>query len=302
MLKLCMKYIFFIICLILLTQCSHVQSGDQEKSDIKTDKVLLEVQTEPEPPLIINYHLFSVKDNEAWIKTLEPGDTLNVLCLLNRADKYFLLRLDTLVMPDTFLVDLDKYSPFPVKLEGLTTVDKMIFISYAAQAFAVYENGERIKWGATSMGKQSTPTPIGLFATNWKSKRTISTVDPTWVMEWYFNLANFEGVSMHQYALPGYPASHACVRLFKDDAYWLYHWADEWILSETHSIAAYGTPVLIFGSYPFGQQRPWLNMAKNHAYLNVSEAQLETEFKEYLPLILKRQAERNSIVNEMNRK
>lgn len=299
-----MKYTFVICCLLLgiLPQCTSVQSEDKEISDLKIDEVSQEEQVEPEPPLIINYRLISVKENEVWLKALEPGDTLNALSLLNRADKYFLLRLDTLVMPDTILTDLNNYSPFPDKLEGLASVRKMIFISYPAQAFAVYANGKRIRWGATSMGKQWTPTPTGLFFTNWKSKKTRSTIDRSWIMEWYFNLANFDGVSMHQYALPGYPASHACVRLFKDDAYWLYHWADEWILSETHSIAAYGTPVLIYGNYPFGERRPWLNLAKNSAFLDISEAQLYKEISDHLPLILERQAQRDSLLIQQNEK
>jgi len=37
-------------------------------------------------------------------------------------------------------------------------------------------------------------------------------------------------VSFHKFDLPGYPASHGCVRLPEEDAKWIYDWADHWTL------------------------------------------------------------------------
>ena len=113
-------------------------------------------------------------------------------------------------------------------------------------------------------------------------------------MKWYFNLANFQGVSMHQYALPGYPASHACVRLYKEDAIWLYNWADEWILKDS-KISVYGTPVVIFGTYPFNQRKPWLLLAENSNAMEITSSALFQTVEEYLPLIMERQAKRDSL-------
>ncbi|RPI72970.1 MAG: hypothetical protein EHM47_07060, partial [Ignavibacteriales bacterium] len=110
------------------------------------------------------------------------------------------------------------YSPFPKHAEILDSVKKILIYSYPIQAFAAYEFGTLVRWGPTSLGKRSTPTPTGLFHTNWKAKRTISTVDSTWVLPWAFNLDNFAGVSIHQFDLPGYPASHACARMLDTDA------------------------------------------------------------------------------------
>lgn len=281
--------------LYLLVQCnppSETERTEAPKNDVISDSItsnslLSEMST-------INYHLVATKDTINWLKSLVPGDTLNAILVLNRIDKANFDRTDTLVFPDSFEVGIDLYCPFPKTVEQLKDVHKIILVSHYAQVFAAYENGVRIKWGPTSTGKASTPTPKGLFAVNWKSKRTVSTVDPTWIMDWYFNLDNFRGVSVHQYALPGYPASHSCVRLYKEDAIWLYHWIDQWQL-EKGEISVYGTPVIIFGDYPFDQRKPWFKLAENNAVMDITPENLIGVLAEFLPTIMERQVKRDSI-------
>lgn len=275
-----------------LTQCDSAPPKKTENSGNNTFGKSLEKVEKQIPP--INYHLISTKDSSEWLKALPAGDTLQAILVLNRIDRNSLLRLDTLVIPDTIGIGTEIYSPFPKTMNNLSSVHKILFVSYYAQAFGVYENGLLVRWGPVSLGKESTPTPTGLLSTNWKSKRTISTVDPTWVMDWYFNLENFQGVSMHQYALPGYPASHACIRLYDEDAYWFYNWADQWILDHS-KISVYGTPVVIFGTYPFSGRKPWLLLADNNKALEISSSELMTVAQEYLPTIMNRQAKRDSV-------
>jgi len=62
------------------------------------------------------------------------------------------------------------------------------------------------------------------------------------------NFSNRAGLALHAYALPGYPASHGCVRLLERDAIWLYQWVDTWHLSSGgQSVESPGTPLLIQG-------------------------------------------------------
>ena len=76
------------------------------------------------------------------------------------------------------------------------------------------------------------------------------------MLEWYFNFVNARGVSFHQFDLPGYAASHACVRLLQRDAQWLYGWGDQWKLSEDRrAVVVPGTPVLIMGVFGHGTSR-----------------------------------------------
>jgi hypothetical protein len=77
-------------------------------------------------------------------------------------------------------------------------------------------------------------------------------------MPWYFNFQNQRGLSLHEYALPGLPASHACVRLLERDARWLYDWGGGWTLDERGwTVLEHGTPLLIVGCYDFDRPPPW---------------------------------------------
>ncbi len=279
-----------IVVVLFASACNNTgkQKGDKKSVEI------LEKPAANIPPPVITYHLMASKEFAADT----ASDTFKIVLALNRVDKAHFLRADSLVVPDTIFSDLMLYSPFPKYLPFLADIKKLIFCSYSAQAFGVYQNGELIKWGPCSMGKKATPTPTGLFHTNWRSKKTTSTVNSDWVMEWYFNLENRLGVSMHQFDLPGYPASHACVRLYTEDAMWLYNWCDQWLTNNDRvgSIRAYGTPVIIFGSYAFGQRRPWLDMPVNKDILMLGVDDMQVESNQYLQLIRERQYVRDSIL------
>jgi hypothetical protein len=88
-----------------------------------------------------------------------------------------------------------------------------------------------------------------------------STVDPDWFMRWYFNFRNHEGLAFHEYALPGYPASHGCIRLLQRDATWLYQWGEGWTLRPDGRVEVPGTPVIIIGPYDFNAAPPWRSLA-----------------------------------------
>jgi hypothetical protein len=186
---------------------------------------------------------------------LEPNR--ESILAINRIDRKFLGRLDSVVIPDSQAADLNYYSPFPGLLKSALQIPDLIFVAYRIQAFAAYDSGRLVRWGPVSMGKRTTPTPTGLFYTNWKAKKTVSTENPEWILPWYFNIDNYRGVSFHEYDLPGFPASHACIRMRSQDARWLYSWARQWQLDNQGRISRYGTPVIIFGNYDFNQKAPW---------------------------------------------
>jgi hypothetical protein len=127
------------------------------------------------------------------------------------------------------------------------------------QAFAAYEGGRLVRWGPVSTGRKETPTPAGTFTLTWRARSRRSTDNTDWLLEWYFNFVNERGVSFHLFDLPGYPASHACVRLLLRDAQWLYEWGDQWSLDDSRrEVMMPGTPVVILGTYPFGTPAAWL--------------------------------------------
>ena len=81
-----------------------------------------------------------------------------------------------------------------------------------------------------------------------------------WLLSWYFNFHNQRGLAFHEFALPGLPASHACIRLLRRDAQWLFGWGEGWELgTEGREVLRHGTPVWIVGEYDFSAAPPWLN-------------------------------------------
>jgi len=202
---------------------------------------------------------------------LDSAERLTVL-KLNRVDLANAKRRN-LIVPDSVLDELE-YAPFPAQVRELAEIPKFITVSRRVQAFAAYEYGRLVRWGPTSTGKATTPTDSGLFFTNWKSRTAISTDDPSWILDWYVNIIALKGVAFHQYALPGRPASHGCVRLLEEDAHWLYNWAEQWVPGRGSRVKVYGTPVLIFGDYAYGEPAPWLGLATDDSTATVSAAEL----------------------------
>jgi hypothetical protein len=120
----------------------------------------------------------------------------------------------------------------------------------------------------------------------------VSTVNDEWILDWYVNIDNHSGVSMHEYELPGYPASHACARLSEEDAKWIYHWADGWKLSPNgQQIEFYGTPVYIFGTYDF-DRKLLHNITIQDKAVTLPADSLDNILRPILPVILKRQLDR----------
>jgi lipoprotein-anchoring transpeptidase ErfK/SrfK len=240
----------------------------------------------------VNYRPYAIKGVKplAQLKTEIGEENLEAILKLNRVDATHLRLGDTLVIPEP-VTDLIDLSPFPREVEMARDIPRLLFVSRRVQAFGAYEFGRLVRWGPTSTGKRSTPTPAGLYHTNWRSKATRSTVNSAWLLRWYFNLDNAKGISIHEYELPGYPASHSCVRLLADDAAWFYGWADEWKLSADHrQVVAYGTPVIVFGEYIYGETPPWKRLATDHCATAVTNVELEETLLPHLPLIRQRAA------------
>ncbi|WP_114789088.1 L,D-transpeptidase [Niabella yanshanensis] len=244
---------------------------------------------------VITYHWMKKKEWQSLKDSFEGAQHLNILNAINRVDTTHLKRLDSILVPSDFSKPLSFYLPFPENIDQLKDVNKIILFSYPTQVFAAYENGKLVLTGPTNMGKKKTKTPGGLFFTNWKAKKTISTVDDEWILKWNFNVHNKWGIGFHEYALPGYPASHSCMRLLGADAQFLYGWADQWILKNDYEQLAYGTPVIVFGQYPFGEPRPWFKVTEDPKALDIPQDTLSHYIQPHLQTILERQQQRQAL-------
>ena len=264
----------------------------------KQHKKVVRVREQPvrQQPKTITYQIANAKQ---WLLADTTGDSskLQIALAINRTDKAAFAQMDTVVIPTDMSGDIAYYLPFPLNVPYLADIDKIIFFSYPTQTFATYENGVLIYTGPTNMGRKKDPTPTGLFFANWKAEKTISTVNDEWELFWNFNIANKEGVGWHQYSLPGYPASHSCLRLQEKDARYLYNWADQWVLEGTDNIIANGTPVIVFGSYNFEGEKPWLQLVFNPHALDISEAEIQKQTMPYLEKILTEQTKRETVAS-----
>ena len=235
---------------------------------------------------------YTLENTKQWLKTNKDSANLEIALAVNRTDKAFFTKMDSVIIPTDMSGDISFYLPFPVEIPSLADVDKILYFSYPTQTFAAYENGILTYTGPTNMGRKKDQTPTGLFFTNWKAEETISTFDDEWKLLWNFNIENKKGVGFHQYDLPGYPASHSCLRLLEKDAKYLYEWADQWVLVDDENVRFKGTPVIVFGSYPFGSKKPWLQLVKDPKALTISASEMEKVTAPFLNTIIKEQEKR----------
>ncbi len=246
---------------------------------------------EPEKPEVKPVEAEPLTYQALVLSTDKPGkevtdivgfENLDAVLSLNRIDQKHFQKGMTIVYPSSY-DDPFASSSFPRNIPELANTPKIIFIAQGIQEFGAYEYGALVRFGGISTGKKSTQTPNGLFHTNWKGKEVISTANDEWILKWNFNIDNLGGIGIHEYELPGYPASHSCIRFSAKDAEWFYDWASQWELSpDGSSILEKGTPVIVFGSYPFGETAPWKKLAENPYQMTLTHEQLLEASKAYL--------------------
>jgi len=220
-------------------------------------------------------------------KSFGPSADL-LVAKINRVDLKRLNRRASLVAP-TRPVNVLDCAPFPRSLPEAAGWPKLVLVSLRVQAFGAYENGQLVRWGPTSTGVKKQPTPASLYFTGSKSRRKVSTLNGTWIMPWYVNLHTSMGVAFHQYAMPGRPFSHGCIRLLKDDAMWMYRWADNWVPNEDRITArVFGTPVIVFGEYEYDKTPPWQLLPKDPGATDVTTEELSPFVEKYRAVIEER--------------
>lgn len=97
-----------------------------------------------------------------------------------------------------------------------------IVISIADQRISLYGNGELIARSSVSTGVESHPTPLGVFSIIGKQRWHRSNIYSAAPMP-YMQRITWSGIALHAGDLPGYPASHGCIRLTNDFAIRLWH-------------------------------------------------------------------------------
>jgi hypothetical protein len=97
----------------------------------------------------------------------------------------------------------------------------VVIISLADQTLSAYRNGIRIAYSSISSGAKGRSTPAGVFTILEKEVTHYSNKYHHAPMP-YMQRLTWEGVALHGGDLPGYPASHGCIRLPREFAKKLY--------------------------------------------------------------------------------
>src|SRR5215213_6159714 len=91
-----------------------------------------------------------------------------------------------------------------------------IIVSTDKQRATLFADGAAVASTAISSGTPSHPTPMGVFTVIQKSRHHVSNLYDAPMP--YMQRITWSGSALHQGPLPGYPASHGCVRLTENFA------------------------------------------------------------------------------------
>jgi hypothetical protein len=92
-----------------------------------------------------------------------------------------------------------------------------IVVSIGNQKVTLFSNGVRVAQGPVSTGVPGRPTPTGVFSIIEKDRYHRSNLYSNAPMP-YMQRITWSGVALHEGVLPGYPASHGCIRMSHDFA------------------------------------------------------------------------------------
>lgn len=93
----------------------------------------------------------------------------------------------------------------------------LVVVSLPAQQAWVYRNGVRIGTSPVSTGRPGHETPAGIYTILQKRREHYSNLYDNAPMPFMQRLT-WDGIALHAGHLPGYPASHGCIRLPLDFA------------------------------------------------------------------------------------
>jgi lipoprotein-anchoring transpeptidase ErfK/SrfK len=111
--------------------------------------------------------------------------------------------------------------PPPPTAEEALESGVLVVVSIASQKAFVFRRGEVWDTSKVSTGKPGKETPAGTYPILQKKVHHRSSLYDDAPMP-YMQRLTWDGIALHAGRVPGYPASHGCIRLPKDFAKKLY--------------------------------------------------------------------------------
>ena len=179
------------------------------------------------------YKCIKISGGESWEKLFPDPVQRDLVQRLNRTYNPLWSGKVIVVPQNLNALNLFDLSPFELKIAPSS--DKQIIVDQEKLAWAAYdEQGQLVKWGPISSGQDkcsdssnSCRTLTGIFRVFSKeNEHCISNAFPAGKggAKMPYCMFFHKGYALHgSEDIPGYRASHGCVRMFTQDAKWLNH-------------------------------------------------------------------------------
>ena len=177
-----------------------------------------------------SFECIKVQNNESWEKKFPDENQRDLVQRLNRTYNR-LYPGQLLVLPkDLAKATLLDLAPFP---HQISDHEKQIIVDQDKLAWAAYNsNGELVKWGPIASGRDKCPDSANSCRTLTGMYRIFSKEGPDCQSDIFpigrggakmpYCMFFHKGYALHgSEDIPGYRASHGCVRMFTRDAKWL---------------------------------------------------------------------------------
>ncbi len=182
-----------------------------------------------------DYNCIKIKSGEDWEQLFPSPEERDIVKRINRMNVNLRPGMIIAVPKNIDRISIYDVSPFPRYIEP--DGEKTVFVSQKQLAWGAYdEKGELIWWGPISPGTGLCGNADGKCLTPSGSFRIIRKQDINCISTVFPRHANgttggafmpycmhfMRGFALHgSDAVPGYKASHGCVRMFIEDARWL---------------------------------------------------------------------------------
>lgn len=182
-----------------------------------------------------DFYCLKIKSGQSWNNLFPNPEARDLVRRINRMNVTLHPGMVIAVPKNLDRITIYDVSPFPRYIEP--DGEKTIYVSQKNLAWGAYdEDGELLWWGPISSGTDNCvgvyggcATPIGSFRIIRKQDiDCISTAFPrrrdgnNGGAEMPYCMHFFRGYALHgSEDVPGYRASHGCVRMFTEDARWL---------------------------------------------------------------------------------
>lgn len=177
------------------------------------------------------FKCIKVTSGQNWERLFPDPEKRDLVQRLNRTDNPLWPGKELVVPNDLSKMTLFDVSPFPLKIQGES--GRVIIVDQDKLAWGAYDDqGQLVKWGPISSGRDkcsdsnnSCRTLTGIFYVfskeNEKCRSNIFPIGKGGAKMPYCMYFH-KGFALHgSDDIPGYRASHGCIRMFPRDAKWL---------------------------------------------------------------------------------